>query len=198
MVNLIKYFSMLCLMFGLVGSAGAEERPQDHDALRALLIKGAEALNTGNIDMMAPLLHKQFTIITVDNQKFTQLAAFKSYWNGLLQGEGRLITKIEAKPVADELTQFLGNDVGVVHGTSADVYHFRDGDVRTMDTRWTAVVAKEDGIWKLVKLHSSVNLLNNPLLTATRQWSATIAAISAAVTLLLGLVVGLILGRRTK
>ena len=57
--------------------AVTEERHDDHEALRALMKKAVEALNTRNFDAIAPSLHKNFTIVTVDNRKFTGLDEFK-------------------------------------------------------------------------------------------------------------------------
>lgn len=176
----------------------AEERHADHEALRAILKRGAEALNTGNFDAMAPFLHSQFTIVTVDNQKFTTLDAFRTYWNGLFKGEKRMLDKIETNPVADDLTRFLAEDVGVTHGVSSDTYHFRDGDVRKMQVRWTAVVAREGGVWKLVKLHMSSNLLDNPVLDAVRQTATRTAALAGGAALALGVLLGYLLGRRRR
>ncbi len=190
-----RYGLLLCL---LALPALAQEREADHEALRAILQQGAQALNTRNFDAIPPLLHPQFTIITVDNRKFTTLDAFKAYWNGLFEGEDPVLERIEARPVADALTEFVGDDVGVAHGTSDDVYHFLDGDVRSMPTRWTAVVARDAGVWKLVKLHFSANVLDNPVLDATRDGALRITAAVGAGLLVVGLVAGFLFGRRRR
>ncbi len=177
----------LLLIAALVaGSTQAEERHEDHEALRALLRTTTEALNTGNLDLVAPLLHKDFTIITVDNHKSTGLEEFKTYWESLFTGEEALIERIEVNAQADDLTRFLDEDTGVVHGTSRDTYHFSDGDVRVMQARWTALVQKEGGTWKLMKVHLSASLLNNPVLEAARAFTVKVGVA--------GLVVGFILG----
>ncbi|QNM94766.1 YybH family protein [Chitinimonas koreensis] len=194
-----RLLSLICCFLLLALPARAQEdRHDDHEALRQILQRGATALNTRDFDAIAPLLHPRFTIVTVDNRKFTTLAEFKAYWNGLFEGEGRVLDRIEAKPVADALTEFLDEQTGVTHGTSSDVYHFRDGEVRTMQTRWTAVVAKDGGQWKLVKLHSSVGLFDNPLVAATREAAIRGAVLVGVALLALGLLVGYALGRRGR
>ncbi|MBL8507009.1 MAG: hypothetical protein JNM11_01000, partial [Chitinimonas sp.] len=65
-----------------------------------------------------------------------------------------------------------------------------------MPTRWTAVVAREGGSWKLVKLHFSVNLLDNPMLTATKEYALRGVLAVGVVLLLLGAILGYWLGRR--
>ena len=96
---------------------------------------------------------------------------------------------MEVKPVSDELTRFVSDTSGVVYGVSDDAYTFRDGDVRTMKTRWSAVVQKDGDAWKLVNVHFSSNLLDNPMLDAAKSYAQRMAWIAGAV----GLVVGALL-----
>lgn len=185
----------LMLLFG-AAHAQEEERHPDHEALRGLLKTATEALTTRRFDAIAPLLHRDFTIITVDNRKLTSLEEFKAYWNALFEGEDAVLERIEVGAEADELTRFLDGDSGIAHGTSTDTYHFRNGDVRTMQSRWSAVVQQEDGVWKLVAVHFSANLLDNPVLDATRAGSLRLAGSALVGGLVLGVIVTWLVRRR--
>jgi ketosteroid isomerase-like protein len=188
-VNRIRPLGWVLLFIVLSGAANAQDkadREKDHEALRAILVKGAEALNTRNLDIVAPLLDPGFTIITVDNRKEVGLDAFKKYYAGLFDGPNAMFNKIEVHPVADELTRFLDENSGVVYGTSDDTFHFKDGDVRSMKTRWSATVQREGDGWKLVDVHFSANVLDNPLLAAAKAFATKLA--------IGGLIVGLVLG----
>lgn len=190
-------FGLMVFLFSVnTVTAQEEARHKDHEALRTLLKTAAEALNTRDFDTIAPLLHPDFTIITVDNQKLTGLNAFERYWNRLFSGEGTVLERIEVNPEADELTRFLDENTGVSHGTSRDTYYFTNGDVRTMKTRWTAVVQKQEGPWKLVAVHFSANLLDNPVLEATRSQTLKIAGSALIGGLVLGIAITLIARRR--
>ncbi len=169
-----------------VVSVNAQDREQDHEELRALLRTLTEAVNSRDLDRARPLTHSRFTMITVDNKKFTSLDDFEAYWEGLFTGENALLTKAELRPEADGPTEFLSEDIGVVHGTSNEVFRFVDGEERVMKTRWTAVVQKEDGVWKLSRAHFSANILDNPVLRAAQSFSYWLAGG--------GLIVGFILG----
>jgi len=186
----------LALTFIATDSALAEERQADHDALRAMLSTATEALNSQNFDLVQPLLHENFTIITVDNQKFTTLDEFRTYWNGLFTGDIPLLQRIEVNAVTDDLTTFLDESTGVVHGTSLDTYHFSDVGVREMPTRWTAVVQKADGEWKLVKVHFSANLLDNPVLDAAKASTMKLAGLALLGGIFLGAVIVYLIKRR--
>ncbi len=194
------FFAFVTLFFSLIFSLSASgqtaDRTDDHAALRALLVKGAEALNTRNFDSIMPSLHPNFTVVTVDNQKLVGADAFKKYYLGLFEGPGALVNKIETKPVADELTQFVGDNTGITYGTSQDTFHFKDGEVRTMPTRWSAVAQKDNGTWKLVNIHFSANLMDNPALAAAKSYAGKIAAGSGILGLLIGLASMTLLRRR--
>jgi ketosteroid isomerase-like protein len=172
------------------------ERAEDHTALRALLAQATQALNTNNFDAIAPNLDASFTAITVDNQKLVGLDAFKAYWRATFEGPDALLKGFSAKPVADELTQFIDATTGVVYGTSEETYTFNDGDVRTMQTRWSAVVRKVGTDWKIVNAHFSTNLLDNPVLDIAKATATKLAIGAAFAGLLLGLLAMALLRRR--
>ena len=186
----VAYYSVaLCaclLPSAALGQKPAAARADDHAALRGLLEKGVEALNKRNFDAIAPSVHPNFTIITVDNRKHVGLDAFKKYYFGLFEGPGAVLTNFQTKAVADEETRFVDRNTGLVYGTSEDVYTFKDGDVRTMQTRWSALTRKDAGGWKLVNVHFSTNLLDNPVIDGVKSFYRKLAVGAG----LLGLVVG--------
>jgi len=200
-----KLGTFLCAVAAIVATGVAlaqapqvEERKQDHDALRALLAKATQALNTRTLDSMAGALHPGFTIITVDNQKIVGLDALKKYYASLFDGPNAVLTKLEAKPVADELTRFVDDTTGVVYGASDDTYVFKDGETRTMKTRWSATVAKDGDAWKLVNVHFSANAFDNPLLDAAKAYAQKMAIIAGVVGLVVGALLMALLRRRPR
>jgi hypothetical protein len=147
---------------------------------------------------MAGSVHPGITVITVDNQKLVGLDAVKKYYAALFDGPNALLTKMEVKPVADEITQFLGETTGVVYGVSEDTYQFKDGETRTMNTRWSATVAREGDAWKLVNAHLSSNLLDNPMIDAAKAQAQKFAGIAGVIGLVVGALLMMLLRRRPK
>jgi hypothetical protein len=196
---------LVCVVAAIVAtSLASAQTPQtgvrnpDHDSLRALLTKSAEALNERNLDSMAGAVHPGFTVITLDNQKLVGLDALKKYYAELFDGPNAILDKMEVNPVADELTLFLDETTGVVYGTSEDTYHFKDGDTRKMKTRWSAVVTKDSGAWNLVNVHFSSNLLDNPMLDAAKAYAQKTAMIAGVVGLIVGALLMALLRRRPR
>ena len=188
----------LCLASGLTGDgpAAQEDRSEDRAALRTLRDAGARALNARDFAAAAALLHPEFTIVTVDQQRFNGLPAFQAYWQGLFQGPQASLRSVTLAPET-ETTRFLGEDVAVSQGTSSDTYVFADGDTRVMKARWSAVSQKVDGQWKLRHVHIGTSLFDNPVLHAATRvaWRTAIGA--GLIALIVGLGAGFLLGRRS-
>lgn len=156
-----------------------------------MLRTATDALNRRDVSALSPLFASRCYITTVDGQTFRDAAGFKAYLDHLY---GTSVSKIEFHPVADDLTAFLGSDSGICVGSSNDTYTFKDGSTRSMTSRWTATVHKEDGKWKLVGLHTSANILDNPVVDATKTKGYAVS--SAA--LIVGAIAGFALRAATK
>jgi len=181
-----------------IGQVKAQDREKDHTELRSLMKTLTGAINSRKLDLVRPLTVKNgFTMITVDSKKLTSVDELQKYWDGLFTGKNALFAEVALKPESDAPTTFLGDDVGVVHGTSDDRFRFLDGDERTMKTRWTAVVQREDGVWKLSRIHFGANLMDNPVLRASQRFAYWFAGGGLLLGILLGGVTVYLLGRRS-
>lgn len=191
MIKKCLFLGLTALSLALTGTNASAQQPvearhADHEELRGMLKTFTDAFNTRSFDALAPLLADHFSIVTVDQKRFTDLAAFKSYVNSYFEGDKARLKSVVFNPTADELTTFLDADAGVANGTSADVYTFTDGESRTMPTRWSAVVVKVKGHWKLASLHMGVDAFDNPVLAAAKGLLYKVGAASLVAGLLLG------------
>lgn len=182
--------ALALLLFAAPALAG--ERDADHAALRDLLKATAEAMNTANLDALdSHVMSDGFEVTTVDHKHFTAFKDFKAYWMGMVKGPKAIVKSVKVAPEADQLTEFLAPNVGVCSGHSTDTFTFTDGDVRTMKTRWTAVVKKDGGRWKIARVHFSANMLDNPVLAAVKSgWINGIAIGGVILAFLIGAIVG--------
>jgi hypothetical protein len=194
-----KQFFVLSGIIFLATTAFAQDKNKaDHDALRALLKTCTEAMNSNKLDALEPSIDtKHFTAITVRNKTLTSFADFKANWNQLFKGDKATLTKAVINPSPDRLTEFLSPTVGVCHGKSEDSYHFKDGDVLPMTIKWTAVVRKVGGTWKISKIHLSANVLDNPALTIAKAFAWKAGGIGAGAGLLVGLILLVLLRKKS-
>jgi len=172
-------------------------REQDHEQLRALLKTAKEAVNAKNFDALKPLFHEKFSITTVDQKVFTNFDDFKAHFATLLTGTNAPLKSITFNPEADALTEFVDDNIGLSHGSSIDTYNFSDGDTRTMNSRWTATLIRDNGKWKILNLHIGANILENPVAEAEKSYVYK-AGIGAGIGgLLLGFILAWVLrGKR--
>ena len=196
----MKVIKTLAVFFSFVAFAAvvavvrAQDRRQDHDELRAMLKTVTDAMNSRDIDAIAPLFHDKFSITTVDQRVFTNLNDFKTYFNGLFTGDKVSLKGATFSPVADALTEFVGEEIGLSRGVSTDTYVFTDGETRVMTSRWTATLYKDNGKWKILNVHIGANIFDNPVVTAIKSWIYK-AGVGAGIA---GLLLGFGLARLTR
>jgi ketosteroid isomerase-like protein len=192
----LRLIFCLVALFTVVSGVHAQDRERDHDELRAMLKAVTEAMNSRNIDAIAPLFHDRFSITTVDQQAFTNLADFKAYFNGLFTGDKAPLKSVTFNPTADALTEFVGADIGLSRGASNDTYVFSDGETRVMASRWTATLYKDNGKWKILNVHIGANLFDNPFVTALKGWLYKVGAGAGVAGLLLGFALARLMRRK--
>jgi hypothetical protein len=172
-------------------------KEQDHEQLRALLRAAKEAVNAKNFEALKPLFHEKFSITTVDQKVFTSFDDFKTHFASLFTGANAPLKSITFNPEADALTEFIGDNIGLSHGSSTDTYNFADGDTRTMNSRWTATLIRDSGKWKILNLHIGANILENPVTDAAKSYVYKVGAGAGIGGLLLGFIIAWVLrGKR--
>ncbi|HIK08001.1 MAG TPA: nuclear transport factor 2 family protein [Trichormus sp. M33_DOE_039] len=135
-----------------------------------------EAINNRDFSKIQPYLHPSFTITTVDNQVFHQVPEFEEYWN---QQFSSSIQSIKMNLPGETVRTFLSPEIVVSSGEAIATFSFKDGKAADMGMRWTAVLQKLQDQWTIQSLHFSSNLLDNPVLNATKRLVWTIAIASA-------------------
>jgi uncharacterized protein (TIGR02246 family) len=184
------------LALGLGQAAAQDPRAADHEELRAMLRTVTKAMNDKDLASLAAVMLPDVSITTVDQQRFKTLADFQKYWNAIFGGPTMQVRKVTMTPQVDDLTQFLDDSTGLAYGSSTDTWEFADGDVRTMKIRWSAVMRKAEGKWKIASVHVGTNLLDNPVLDATKAMAWKIAAGVGVGGLVVGFLIGWLSRRR--
>ena len=178
----------LSLMLGLLLAAPVfADEEAEHAALRKIKAAYEEAVNTDAMQKLEPWLGKDVTGVMVTDEEVHSFAELQAYWlriKALLGSGGSYTVKVNV-----DKTDLLG-DVAVSRGTTDDTAKTaRFGSVN-FHSHWTAVLRKDGGEWKVLRLHASMDPLENPFVTA-RTASRSLAFGGAGVAL--GLVLGLLL-----
>jgi ketosteroid isomerase-like protein len=156
----------------------------DHAALREFKALFEKAASENQLDVLKPLLHEPFSIVTYTDREFTDFATFKARWQKTrdeIVGSGSY--KVTLKP---ERSQIFG-DLAIARGDSDNALVTARGNEYHFTSHWTAVFRKQDGQWKVVRVHSSLDPFGNPMVIGEAKRRVIQAGIGAGV---LGLLIG--------
>ena len=158
-----------------------QARDADHAALRSLGAQCQEAINKGDLRPLASLVSPQATAVFATNDEVQGLDAMQSYYDSIRKnlGKGSSYT-VQLKPERSELF----GDVALARGVSDETAILANGRAFNFATHWTAVLVKEDAVWKIHRLHVSMNPIDNPIVTwrlRFRTWCLAAATIAGVI-----------------
>jgi ketosteroid isomerase-like protein len=182
------------LMAGTSAVAQQEADEADHAALREYKALFEKAASENQLDLLKPLLHEPFSVVTYTDREFTDFEAFKTRWQKTrdeIVGNGSY--KVTLKP---ERSLIYG-DMAIARGDSDNVLVTSAGNEYRFTSHWTAVFRKQDGQWKVVRVHSSLDPFGNPMVVGEVKRRMLQAALAAALGgLLIGGIVAYLMARR--
>jgi ketosteroid isomerase-like protein len=156
----------ICLGLSATAQEAEPDRDADHDALRALRTKVTTAINGEDVETLQTCFTREFVFTPVDQTVITNRAGLAAYYNRIFKDPESIVAKLETEPKADILTRFTGPDTGYCYGHALDRYTMKNGRIYSIPNRWTALVRREDGAWKIEAAHVGVNFIDNPVLEA--------------------------------
>lgn len=178
-----------CIAQGEVGQAEELEWVE----IRKLEKVYEDAVNSNQLGNFAPFVAEDFTGITVTGAPIVGFKGFQEYSEKMrkLIGEGGTYT-VDAsyKP------GILLGSAALAYGSTKEKVTTSDGNVFEYEGLWTAMVVKRDGVWKVLRLHSSMDPLNNPFVQHFgEKKTLTYAASCGVVGLILGCLLSCMIGR---
>lgn len=193
-----RYVLLVVLM--LAPAVYAQESDEAiHQELRTILASLQDAINGGDYDAMLPAVSPDIRATTINQETLSSRTEVSDYFKRWF-GPGGYLAKLEMTMTPDALTELSPDRTwGLARGTGVERYTLADGRTYDMQTRWTAVVAKEsDGEWRLRGMHIGTNFLDNPILTEAANAVRNVGIGAAAGGLLIGALGGFFFGRRRK
>ena len=116
----------------------------------------------------------------------------------MLHSKNAILAKIIINPKGDGPPVFFGEKVAFNTGSSSDTYITKSGDEVVIDTRWTSTLLKENGKWKLFRLHAGGDILDNPLINAAKENLYIFGGVGIAIGFIVGFFIAKVGGSRKK
>jgi len=189
--QITRFATALVATAVLAVSAPVEDEANhaDHEALRALRQVYETAASKGQLELLAPYVDDEFTAVMMTNRQFDDFASLKEQWARSREkfvGNGNYEMGLEP-----ELSLILG-DIAIARGDSWNRITTESGDQLEFKAKWTAVLRKRKGTWKIVRAHGSMDPFGNELLRRAVVKHLIIVAVGA---FLAGAILAAFLGR---
>lgn len=193
-MKLLFKFVLLILISGYQTFIYAQDIEADHNELRVLRKVFEDAINSNKLDNLKPYLADHFSYVTISDEEYKDFNNFKEQWqigrDKLLKG-GTYVMEIEP-----ELSDLHGN-IAIAKGDSKNLITTGSGDRYSYGSKWTAVCIKQDGKWKVLRVHSSINPFSNEILKGrVSKMLIQTASIAALAGLILGSLFTFIIRKR--
>jgi hypothetical protein len=198
-MKLLALAIALCVMLlGRPLLAQNVSQAADHEALRKLKTDVITAINTRNVQSMDTLLHKPFMSTLITQDSFTDIDRLKAYFDDLFTRSVLRINKITMEAEPDESAQIYTGTFAVARGGTKEVYELGDGRTYTIPGRWTATTIKDNGQWKVLAVHTGVNFIDNPVMTAVEKSTLYFGAGGVALGAVIGFLLGFLIRRKRQ
>lgn len=184
-MKLLRILFLFPFLFMLHTQIFAED--QVHNELRKFKIELEDALKEKDISKILPFIHPNAVVTFANAEAVRGPEGVANYLKRMLDGPNKIVNKFGTTISVDELTiLYGGGTVGISFGGSDDFFELTEGISFHSKSRWTATLVKEKGKWMIASAHVSMNLFDNPLLTAAKNSMYWVASFTFLLGLLLG------------
>lgn len=180
----MKFITFLLLWAATSAAIFAQEpdRAADKQALRALAVRYEAAINHGSFADLKDSAAPEISAVLMTGVEVKGIDEMQKYYDEIKAkiGSGG---SYSVKLLPDD-SNFHGN-IAVAHGLSEEAVVLGNGKHINYQSHWTVVLEKTNGKWMALRLHVSIDPINNPFV-------AMKVAASKWLNLGIGAVVGLI------
>ena len=176
------FISLITIFTVTLGASAQQAVPDDpHAADRAELLRLKDqyetAVQSGELDSLENLIAEDYYGVMVTGHETGSFEELKDYWvyiRDLMGEDGTYEVEVLPEPA------LFSGDHAISRGTTRETVT-ASGNTYNFESLWTAVFVKEADGWKVLRLHASMDPIDNAFVRAGRQqaitWSAAIGAV---------------------
>ncbi|NRA36752.1 MAG: hypothetical protein HRU15_01315 [Planctomycetes bacterium] len=196
---MIKLIISLALSLLVINAWSVEDaRAADRLALQEVMKGVSKAFNERNVADLVSFFGAEFQMILADQSVYEDKAGLDSMVQQWFTAPDAPLTDLQFKPAADKESVFYNDNLVLSLGSSEDTYILKNGESVVMNSRWSATLIKKEGKWKIINLHTGINVTDNAMLSAVTDKMMNMIYILTVVALIIGAIVGFVVGKRRK
>ncbi len=189
--------TVLCILLLTLGHtvyADTDPHAADREQMRAILSDVEEALNAHDFDQAARHLDQNGILTYYDAEVTQGHEAGREYFNRMLKDAAAVVKEYSLTGAVSAPAVFHG-DTAVAYGTTEEHFKLAEGLEFVLHGRWSTTLQKKQDTWKIISLHFSSNLFDNPLLNSAKRLNWIIGGAAFAAGLLVMFILGRVLRR---
>jgi len=133
----------------------------EKEKLRAIQAVFEESVKNNTIENMEAYTDENFSFVSFTDKSFDNFQSFKQQWKVTrtqMIGNGAFETQLNPNP-----SLVLG-DIAICHGNANNSMVDKKGKPYEFSTHWTVVLKCNEGEWKVLRAHNSLDPFANPML----------------------------------
>jgi len=167
-----------------------DPRESDRQLMRGILADVEKSLNNKDFSLILKHLAPD-AVVTYYNAEVTRNhAEAEEYFQRMIVDTNAVVKEFNTVAHISAPAIFHGN-TAVAWGTTVETYKLATGLEFKLHGNWTVTLQKTEGQWKIIALHFSTNLFDNPLLNNAKRFSWIVGIVA----FLSGLLVMFFVGR---
>lgn len=180
-----KLLIIISFIFITNVNAEADIHAEDRKALSTILADMVVALNSHSFEKASKHLDPKGVITYYNAEVTVGHEQAKKYFDRMLNEAKAIVKEYSLKGDVSAPAIFHGN-TAIAYGVTQEEFKLAEGLEFTLNGHWTATMHKKLGNWKIINLHFSTNLFDNPLLNVAErlQWIVGIIAFIAGLVLM--------------
>ena len=176
MKNILLAVCPIIIFLPLMGIAQDDSRTADREALLLILGGIEDALNAQDLSQALEYLDENI-IITYQDSTVTQgHDGATEYYNRMMEGAAAIVTEFSTVATVGAPAIFHG-DTAIAYGTNVDRYVLAAGMEIDLNANWSMSARNVGGEWKVIALHFSTDLFDNPLLNNSRRLTRIVGVV---------------------
>jgi ketosteroid isomerase-like protein len=160
----------------LVFAAPDTEVEQEITKLREGLV---DSFNQGDIDRLLTFLDTNAVVTWQNGEVCEGTNAVKAYYDRMMKGDHPVVVKVTSDPKV--LGRHIQGDWCVSWGDLNDHFTLSDGRDLSLNSHFTATIAKRGDHWMVAAFHVSVNAFDNPITVLAVKKVSLIAGIAGLI-----------------
>lgn len=189
MKNLFRIQLALTLIMFFSVSHAQTESPE-HNAIRQMRDHMLSCIEKNDIECLLTNVTGDAVFTAMNGETVRGHDGIRTYFNKMMKGPDSIVKSLKPSLQVDQLATLYDENTGLATGSSDDSYELRDGSIFKIQTRWTAVLRKDEGNWKLASFQATTSPFNNPILNEVKKKSIIYGVIASVIFLLIGFAAG--------